>query len=147
QPPKRRIDDGISNRHAYAALVICGSRHAKLWCCPLIKPAARTVSGVEHRFGHACRITQRPSHLPHAAGFGVLTRRQADEPLERSLEVIRAAADASGKCCERRVPFDVRQVDACSADFVDPWIDDASGSWQTSLAGPISAAFGLVRAW
>src|SRR5207248_8831833 len=45
-----------------------------------VEAAARAVTGVEHRAGHIGAAPQAALHLAQPAGFGVLARRDADEP-------------------------------------------------------------------
>src|SRR5206468_2835557 len=88
---------------------------------------------------------QAQLHLAQAQRIRVLARRDADDPLEVALQVIRAAADAPGEHRERRVPLHFGQVHARAPDFLHPWIRRSRFARLAPEAGTKAGALGLGK--
>ena len=120
----RGIDDRVADLHARSATSVNRRRHAELRHRSLIKPAARSVSRIEHGTCDVVGQAQASFHRSKPDGLGIFARRDADETLEVALEVIRAAAESRGQRGQRRMTLDVREIDASAPDLVDPGIGD-----------------------
>src|SRR5438552_12037790 len=85
--------DGVSNRDAFAAAPIFAWRHAQRVSRSLVEPAAGIESGAVDRVGDG---RPRPQFRPHPPGpvrGGILTRRDADDVFEDSMEMMAAQSD------------------------------------------------------
>ena len=94
QTAERRIHNRVTDLLSEPAAAVRRRRHPQLRHGALVEPAARSVAGVQHRAGDLGALTQMPLDGLQAARLGVLPRRDADDPLEVPLKVIRAAAEA-----------------------------------------------------
>src|SRR5262249_34169106 len=145
QPAKRRAGNRVGDFRVRASALVVRRRHSQSLPSPFIKAAARPVTGIEDCRGDIRTIAQPAFHFFQTQRVGKLPRRQADDALEISLEVIWTASDATGERGERQVAFDVRKVHARTTDLVGPRIDERSCFRLAALAGAKPFTFGVRR--
>ena len=105
QPAQRGGRDRVAQAHAAAAAAVGGGSHAQAVRRALVHAAARAVPGVVDGGGHGISFAQALPQGAQPKGVGVLARADADDPLERPLEVVGPPADlrAQGGEAQRRV--------------------------------------------
>lgn len=145
QASQRRSNDRVSDVHPRTAGLVAGRRHAEPRGGTLIESAARPVACVKKRRCHSESASEPLFHFLEPRRVGILSRCDADEPLEISLEVIWTAAQATGQPRERRMPLDVGEIHARAADLVDPGIGANRIAWSATLARTVARGFSLGR--
>src|SRR5262249_49118319 len=90
------------NALARARVSILAGRHAERAGAVLVEAAARAVSGLEDRAGHAAAALKRRAYALRARGIHVGTGREASPLLEQAMKVKLAEFRRAGECGEIR---------------------------------------------
>src|SRR6059058_2414100 len=108
QPAQRRIDDGEPDAHAVPAAAISGWRHPQPLVGAFVRTAARTEARLVDRAGHVVTALEATLETLGAARARIRLRRDADEALERALQMERAQAGDATELAQRDALVHVR---------------------------------------